>query len=70
MVNAEAPQRRVEYLPPSDGDIYNYARHICEQLASNGDTACNRLEVVGGLAEFMQLAGRIQAKYLNRSQIG
>ena len=68
MVKAEVPKRRTEYLPPSDDAIYNYARNICDQLANDGDIACTHLEVVHGLAEFMQLAARIQAKYLNRVQ--
>ena len=63
------PERPVEYVAPSDEAISAFARSICDQLAETGDSHCARLEVVNGLTDFLKLAGRIQAKYLNRSQV-
>lgn len=63
------PERRVEYAAPADEAISIFARSICGQLAENGDPHCANLEIVNGLTDFLKLAGRIQAKYLNRSQV-
>lgn len=68
MGKAKRTHRRIEYVAPTDEAIDAFARSVCEQLAEDGDRACATLEVVRGLTEFMKLAGRIQAKHLNRTQ--
>lgn len=59
-------QRRIEYLPPAQEDIDAYARAVCQKIAQAGDPSYTTPEVVHGLAEFMKIAGKIQAKHLNR----
>lgn len=68
MGNKQELERHVEYLPPTDEAISAFARSVCKQLAENGDPTYTSLEVVNGLGDFLKLAGRIQAKYLNRAQ--
>jgi hypothetical protein len=59
-------RRRIEYLPPAQEDIHDYARAICQKIAAEHDPAYATPEIVFGLAQFMKIAGRIQAKHLNR----
>lgn len=59
-------KRRIEYIPPDAGTLRQYAREICDDLAVQGDESICDRDVVNGLTEFMLIAGRIQAKYLNR----
>jgi hypothetical protein len=60
-------RRRVEYYVPDQEAIDQYARFVCEQVAERRGSAFCEPEVIRGLAEFMKIAGTIQAKYLNRA---
>ena len=63
----QSPNRLVEYLVPDAKALRHYARVVCNELAEEGDPSLASRDVVNGLATFMQVAGRIQVKYLNRS---
>jgi hypothetical protein len=60
-------QRPVEYLPPTYEAAHAYARAICGKMAERHDPSYADSEIIRGLAEFMQIAGKIQAKHLNRA---
>jgi hypothetical protein len=60
-------QARIEYLPPAPDAIYSYVRDICQKLAEQRDASYASPEIVRGLSDFMLLAGKIQAKHLNRT---
>lgn len=62
-------RRPIEYLPPAQTDIDTFAVRVCEVLAEKHDPAIAEPDVVRGLAEFMRIAARIQAKHLNQ-QVG
>ncbi|MEL7233776.1 MAG: hypothetical protein AAFV33_18560 [Chloroflexota bacterium] len=66
MSGKSTPGRRVEYVAPDVRKLRQYAREVCDDLAEKGDESLNDRDVVNGLTEFMRIAGRIQAKYLNR----
>lgn len=59
--------RRIEYLPPAQEDIHDFASRICQRIAELRDPDFATPEIVYGLAEFMKIAGIVQAKYLNRT---
>ncbi len=66
MSENQTSQRRVAYVAPEAKQLQQYARDICNDLAEEVDASLAHRDVVNGLAEFMRIAGRIQAKYLNR----
>lgn len=58
--------RKVEYLPPEREGIDRYAQQVCEELAHrSADPSFRERDIMDGLAEFLHLAGKIQAKYLS-----
>lgn len=59
--------RPIEYLPPAEADVYAYAEQLCRRIAEKHGDAFEEPEVVQGLAEFMRISARIQAKHLNNS---
>lgn len=60
----------LEYIAPEREGIDRYAQSVCEQLAERyNDPVYREGEVVHGLAEFLRLAGTIQARYFNRSGV-
>ena len=55
------PVRRIEYHPPEPEVIEAYAWQVCQALGE----AYNSVEVVRGLAAFIQAIASAQAKLLN-----
>ena len=60
-------KRNVQYVVPEPKALRTYARSVCDDLAQVTDASLADRDVVNGLAEFMRIAGRIQARYLNQS---
>ncbi len=61
-----SPQHK-HYLPPGRDQLVAYARAVCEGLARRrGEGDPLDLDRVNGLAHFLEVASRIQAKHLNR----
>ena len=60
--------RRIEYIPPSDAVVEEYALDVCRAMGMKYGESYNTLEVRIGFTEFIKLAARIQAKVLNRQQ--
>ncbi|MBZ0284285.1 MAG: hypothetical protein K8L97_26335 [Anaerolineae bacterium] len=57
-----------EYQPPPDQYVERYARAICEQYAvRQNNPKINSPEVVNGLAGFLKVLLRLEAKRLNQS---
>ncbi len=68
-ITAKPLHRNIEYLPPEREGIDRYAKQVCDQLAERYDDPSYREgEVVHGLADFLDLAGKIQAKHFNSSE--
>ena len=51
----------VEYVPPSQTHMFQFARKICEQMGIDKDDR----EIVHGLAEFLSITARIKAKNMS-----
>jgi hypothetical protein len=60
-------KRPIEYLPPAEADIHAYAEQVCQRIAQKRGAEFSEPDVVQGLADFMRIAARIQAKHLNNS---
>ena len=60
-------RRPSEYIPPAVEDIRAHAREACDALLASDIDPAQRSEIFHGYIEFLQLAGRIQAKHRNRS---
>ena len=59
----------IEYCAPPRAALRTYAREICAHTGRTSFRFWFRCpEIVEGLAEFMKIAGTIQAKHLNRTQ--
>jgi hypothetical protein len=62
-----SPQRK-HYLPPGRDQLVTYARAVCEGWARRrGEGDPPDLDRVNGLAHFLEVVSRIQAKHLNRT---
>ena len=58
--------RKVEYLPPEREGIDRYAQQVCDELAQRyADPSFREREIIDGLAEFLHLAGKIQARHFS-----
>ncbi len=63
-------KRFIEYVPPKPEFIRSYAHEVCELLAERTrDSIFVQPHVVRGLAEFLELAEQVRAKYLNEEQL-
>jgi hypothetical protein len=61
-----ARQPSIEYIPPSAPTLRAFAKAVCEALsAQRGDSALASNDVIGGLASFLEVVTRPQAKQLN-----
>jgi hypothetical protein len=58
------PKRQVEFVPPDPMVIKEYAYTVCAELAQKNPVYSN-LEVVSGLASFLNFIAQTSAKYLN-----
>jgi hypothetical protein len=58
-------KRRVIYVPPSKNCIKSFARDVCSRLADDRDPGLNDPEIVNGLADFLEVIARIEAKRLS-----
>jgi len=56
---------QVEYVPPTDAVIEQYARSLCERLAAH-DPAFGHFEVRNGLSGFLKLVATLSAKQKNK----
>jgi hypothetical protein len=55
-----------EYVSPKATTINEFAQSVCEALAvRTGDAAFRHPQTIRWLADFLDLAARIQAKHLN-----
>ena len=62
-------QSNVEYVPPSIDAIRVFARTVCEALAAQtNEPIFTQPHVIRGLAQFLEIAARAQAKLLNEAQ--
>lgn len=70
MTTADQPKRRrIEYVPPSDQVIDQFARDVCERLAEKqNDPSFIKWEVRTGFADFLKLIAKLEAKRLNAEQ--
>lgn len=59
--------KHLHYIPPSAAEAHAFALAVCQRIAQERGPDYNDPEVVHGLAEFVHLAARIQAKHLSRS---
>jgi hypothetical protein len=66
MTSEHKPRRQVEYHEPDAKRLRDYAREVCDDLAAQTGDTINTNDMVNGLTDFMRIAGRIQAKYMNR----
>ena len=58
-----------EYLPPEREGIDRYAQQVCAEMAErHADPTFNDPDVRDGLAEFLHLAGKIQAKHFSKQR--
>jgi hypothetical protein len=55
----------ITYLPPSEKQIEQFAREVCEKLAQSGNAQYLQPEVVGGLTDFLAFVGELLAQALN-----
>lgn len=59
----------VEYVPPKTEMIRAFSKRVCETLAvQNHDPAFIHPNAIRWLAEFLELAARVQAKHQNEQQ--
>ena len=65
MAKRKSVKRTVEYLPPPDDVIDNFARAVCKELAAQ-DAAFDESETVRELAGFLRIVCAVQAKHLNK----
>ena len=62
------PQKRIEYVPPSNEVIDEFAKNVCEAMAKEkGDDSFNSFEVRSGFAQFIKVIAKIQAKRLTEA---
>ena len=60
---------QAEYLPPEREGIDRYAAQVCAEMAErHADPSFTDSEIRDGLAEFLHLAGKIQAKYFSKQE--
>jgi hypothetical protein len=60
----------VEYVPPKPEAIRAFARSVCEALATRmNNPKFAEPYVITGLAAFLEIAARTQAKRLNDQQL-
>lgn len=58
--------KQIQYVPPSAETLRDFARAVCESLAQQrDDPSLASHEVISGLANFLQVITRIQAKHLS-----
>ncbi len=60
-------QQCLEYQPPDSRLVQELAESLCRDEGLLPTSPESGTEVVRGLAEFLKLAGSIQAKHLNRT---
>jgi len=59
----------IEYVPPKSAEIRVFARLVCETLADRkNDPTYLELDVIRGLAAFLEIAARAKARHLNQHQ--
>jgi len=56
--------RKVVVCPPTEQQIEQYARAVCQQLSQKHHPAYGAPEVVRGFTDFVKLAVRIRARQL------
>jgi hypothetical protein len=54
-------KRIIEYLPPSYGEIHQFAKAVCKQLGTGTDNK----ETIQGLTEFLTIVAQIKAKQMS-----
>jgi hypothetical protein len=59
---------RVEYYPPSQSTISQFAQKVCRGLGETLDDRFDRMDVHHGLASFLKVVASICAQKLNREQ--
>jgi len=70
MTSDRKPQP-IEYLPPSREVVHQFAQAVCASLAQrNNNPTVQSKESVAGLAQFLEVITRIQAKYLSSENQG
>ena len=57
---------RIIYAPPPVEELNAFARRVCRELGEEYTTQ----EVMEGLSTFIRVAANIQAKHLNRKNLG
>jgi hypothetical protein len=63
-------KRLFEYVPPKSKVVRAFAREVCEELARRtDDNIYIQPHVISGLAGFLELAARVQARRLNEGQL-
>ncbi len=63
-------EARANVCPPKAEAIRAFARIVCETLADRrNDRTFTQPNVIRGLAEFLEIAARVQAKQLNSEQL-
>lgn len=59
---------QVEYVPPTDAVIEQYARSLCERLAAH-DPSFGHFEIRNGLSGFLKLVASLSAKQKNKKML-
>lgn len=67
MVRQNDLKPTIEYVPPPQKSLRSYAKAVCEALArQRDDPTLASNEVISGLANFLEVITRIQAKHLSK----
>jgi hypothetical protein len=68
--NSSAKHKLVrEYIPPKSDAIHSFAHSACETLAEKTDAPMfKESQTIRWLAQFLELAARVQATYLNDAE--
>ena len=61
--------KRVEYEPPSDQSLFEFAREVGDRLAAQAQPSYAHPDVVRGLADFLATIATIEANQRNRAQL-
>ena len=58
---------RVEYYPPPKEVFHRFTRELCEALTRRYGVDYSDSEIVRGIAEFLFIVGKLEAKRLNKN---
>jgi hypothetical protein len=66
MGKTDTVQKVVEYCPPPEAVIDQFARDVCTRMAQKGDAGYATPEIVTGFSTFLKVLSSAYAKYLTK----